>query len=83
MYAKKRNWTATLKPETGFYNVMQSIQKQVTFIMGPLAKVWHSIDQANQDDGSTIELSLETTLELLENTVVLVGQCYNSCSYET
>ena len=51
--------------------------------MGPLSKLWATIENANSEkDGNAPVVQMGTVLELLEKTVVLIGQCSNTITYE-
>ena len=51
--------------------------------MGPLSELWVMIEKANSEkDGNAPVVEMDTVLELLEKTVVLIGQCSNTATYE-
>ena len=51
-------------------------QDKVTYVMGPLSKLWVMIENANSEkDGNAPVVQMDTVLELLEKTVVLTSQC--------
>ena len=76
--------------ELTFDTKLEKVQNKTNDIMGPLAKLWQSVDRYNayQNDPDKEEkeeppqLDIVEALALLEQTVLLVGQCHNSISYE-
>ena len=61
----------------------KKIQDKVTYVMGPLSKLWVMIENANSEkDGNAPVVQMDTVLELLEKTVVLTSQCSNTITYE-
>ena len=61
----------------------EKIQDKVTDIMGPLSKLWVMIENSNSEkDGNAPVVQMDTVLELLEKTVVLIGQRSNTITYE-
>ena len=50
--------------------------------MGPLSKLWVMIEQVNSSSGSSSTVEMDTVLKLLEKTVLLIGQCNNTITYE-
>ena len=52
--------------------------------MGPLSKLWVMVEQVNSGSasGSSSTVEMDTVFELLEKTVLLIGQCNNTITYE-
>ena len=50
--------------------------------MGPLSKLSVMVEQVISGSGSSIAVEMDTVLELLEKTVLLIGQCNNTITYE-
>ena len=50
--------------------------------MGPLSKLWVMVEQVNSASGSSSTVEMDTVLELLAKTVLLIGQCNNTITYE-
>ena len=42
--------------------------------MEPLSKLWVMVEQVNSGSGSSSTVEMNTVLELLEKTVLLIGQ---------
>ena len=63
-------------------NILEKVQDKVLDIMGPLSKLWVMTEQVNSDSGSSSTVKIDTVVELLEKTVLLIGQCNNTISYE-
>ena len=42
--------------------------------MKPLSKLWVMVEQVNSGSGSSSTVEMNTVLELLEKTVLLIGQ---------
>ena len=61
----------------------EKIQDKVTDIMGPLFRLLVTIKNANseKEDNAPV-VQMDTVLELLEKTVVLIGLCSNTLTYE-
>ena len=61
----------------------EKIPDKVTDIMDPLSKLWVMIENANSEkDDNTPVIQMNAVLQLLEKTVVLIGQCSNIITYE-
>ena len=61
----------------------EKIQDKITDIVGPLSKLWVMIENAKSEkDGNAPVVQMDTVLQLLEVTVVLIGQCSNTIIYE-
>ena len=63
-------------------NILEKVQDKVLDIMGPLSKLWVMTEQVNSGSGSSSTVKIDTVVELLEKTVLLIGQCNNTVSYE-
>ena len=63
-------------------NTLEKVQYKVLDIMGPLSKLWVMIEQVNSGSGSSSTVKIDTVVELLEKTVLLIGKCNNTISYE-
>ena len=65
-------------------NTLEKVQDKVLNIMGPLLKLWLMLEQVNSGSasGSSSVVEMDTVLELLEKTVLLIGQCNNTITYE-
>lgn len=51
--------------------------------MGPSSKLWVMIKNVKKEkDGNSLPVQMDMVLDLLENTVVFVGQCMNTITYE-
>ena len=61
----------------------EKIQDKVTDIIGPLSKLWVMTENVNSEkDGNAPVVQMDTALELLEKTLVLIDQCSNIITYE-
>ena len=49
--------------------------------MGPLSKIWATVESAKNSQDEQVEVSLGDMLRYLDQTVVLLGQAYNNISY--
>ena len=65
-------------------NTLEKVQDKVLDILGLLSKLWLMIEQVNSGSasGSSSTVEMDTVLELLEKTVLLIGQCNNTITYE-
>ena len=59
-------------------NTLEKVQDKVLDIMGPLSKLWVMIEQVNSGSGSSSTVKIDTVVELLEKTVLLIGKCNNT-----
>ena len=50
-------------------------------VMGPLWKVWHALESATTAPDDEADLTIEDLLNLVQQTVLLVGQTNNAISY--
>ena len=64
-------------------NTLEKVQDKVLDIMRPLSKLWVMVEQVNlgSASGSSSTVEMDTVLELLEKTVLLIGQCNNTITY--
>ena len=65
-------------------NTLEKVQDKVLDMMGPLSKPWVIVEQVNSSSasGSSSTVEMDTALELLEKTVLFIGQCNNTFTYE-
>ena len=49
--------------------------------MGPLSKVWATVESAKNSQDKQVEVSLGYMLRYLDQTVVSLGQAYHNISY--
>ena len=65
-------------------NTLEKAKDKVLDIMGPLSKLWVMVEQVSSGSasGSSSTVEMDTVLELLEKTVLLIGQCNNTITYE-
>ena len=63
-------------------NPLEKVQDKVLDITRSLSKLWVMIVQGNSGRGSSSTAEMDTVLELLEKTVLLIGQCNNTITYE-
>ena len=60
---------------------LEKIQKKNTDIMGPLSKVWHALESSTTAPDDEADLTIQDWLNLVLQTVLLVGQTNNTISY--
>ena len=61
----------------------EKIQDKETYIIGPLSRLWVLNENAySGKDSNAPVVQMDTVLQLLEKTVVLIGQCSNTITYE-
>ena len=65
-------------------NTLEKVQDKVLNIIEPLSKLWVMVEQVNSGGGSSSTQEMDTilVLELLEKTVLLIGQCNKTITYE-
>ena len=62
---------------------LKYVQKKLAQIMGPLGKIWNVVDgYANGKIQPNASMDIDELLELIEKTVLLVGQTNVACLYE-
>ena len=49
--------------------------------MGPLSKLWHALESATTAPDDEVDLTIEGFLNLVQQTVLLVGQTNNTISH--
>ena len=62
-------------------NTLEKVQDEVVELIGTLSKLWVKTEQVNSSSGSSSTVEMDTVLELLEKTVLLIGQCNNTITY--
>ena len=60
---------------------LEKIQRKNTDFMGPLSKVWHALESATTAPDDETDLTIQDLLNLVQQTVLLVGQNNNTISY--
>ena len=73
---KENNQTSVCTKET----TLEKIQKNID-VMGPLSKEWHDLESATTAPDDEVALTIEDLLNLVQQTVLLVGQTNNTISY--
>ena len=63
-------------------NILEKVQDKVLDIMGPLLKLWVMVEQVNSGSDSSSTIEMDTVLDILEKTVLLIGQCNYKITYE-
>ena len=77
-YLSKRKKTVHITIDSTF----EKIQDKVIAIMSPLSKLPIMIENPNSvKGGNAAVVQMDTVLELLERSVVLIGQCSNTITY--
>ena len=64
-----------------FDNVLERIQGQNRSVMGPLSKIWTTVESARLSQEDSVKVDLKEIQEFVEQTVLLLGQVSNSISY--
>ncbi|XP_062578759.1 uncharacterized protein LOC134240705 [Saccostrea cucullata] len=59
---------------------LKFVQKRVSQCMGPLSRIWDEMDKANE--GTTSSMEIEEVVNLLEKTILMIGQVNVACLYE-
>ena len=57
------------------------LQQRLLDVMGPLSKIWTTVESAKNSQDEHAEVSLGDILRYLDQTVVLLGQAYNNISF--
>ena len=57
------------------------LQQRLLDVMGPLSKIWATVESAKNSQDEQVEVSLGDMLRYLDQTAVLLGQAYNNTSY--
>ena len=74
---KKNNSTSVC----ALHTTLEKIQKKNIYVMGLLSKVWHAHESATIAPDDEADLTTEDLLNLVQETVLLVGQTNNAISY--
>ena len=80
-YLKEMLLEANKSRELEQDRTLEKIQQKVLNIMGPLSKLWVVMDEV-KCSGKSGRMSLEDLSTAIEQTVVLVGQCSQSITYQ-
>ncbi|XP_061187959.1 uncharacterized protein LOC133195987 [Saccostrea echinata] len=59
---------------------LKFVQKRVSQCMGPLSMIWDEMDKAHE--GSKSSMEIEEVVNLLEKTILMIGQVNVACLYE-
>ena len=59
---------------------LKFVQKRVSQCMGPLSRIWEELDEAHR--GNTSKMEIGEVVELLEKTLLMVGQVNVACLFE-
>ena len=60
---------------------LAKLQQKLLDVMGPLSKVWTTVEKASNSLFEQVEVSLSEILTKLDQTVMLLGQAFNNISY--
>ena len=74
---KENNQTTVCNLDT----TLEKISKKNIDVMGPLSKVWHALESATTAPDDEADLTIKGFLNLVQQTVLLVGQTGNTISY--
>ena len=83
MFLQELMKDARKKNELDLETTFEKLQQKLFAIMGPLGRIWKSVDQQVRGIATEEEtLSLPEAADLLEQSVLLLGQCSNTITYE-
>ena len=87
-----QNWTITCRSfrdrkkgiaiDIAIDNTLEKAQDKALDIMGLLPKLWVMVEQVNSGSASSSTVEIDTVLKILEKTVLLIGKCNNTITYE-
>ncbi|KAK3095525.1 hypothetical protein FSP39_015679 [Pinctada imbricata] len=60
---------------------LKFVQKRIGHVMGPLSKIWKTVQKGVDGDEST-SMGIDELLQLIEKTILLLGQANVACLYE-
>ena len=61
---------------------LKRIQQKTLHVFNPLSKVWMTVEEAKNGEGSKVEIPLEDLTTSLEQSIMLLGQAINSMTYQ-
>ncbi|KAJ8308942.1 hypothetical protein KUTeg_013816 [Tegillarca granosa] len=59
---------------------LKHVQKKLSTCLGPLSVVWNELESAKHSDRST--MSIDEITELIQKTILMIGQVNTACLYE-
>ncbi|KAJ8322026.1 hypothetical protein KUTeg_000497 [Tegillarca granosa] len=62
------------------YQALKHVQKKLSRCLGPLSVVWNELESAKHSDRST--MSIDEITELIQKTILMLGQVNTACLYE-
>ena len=70
--------------ESQFDTLLEKVQNKNLDVMGPLGKLWQAVDNVTsyKGEGTPPTLSIENAQQLIEQSVMLLGQTNNLLQYE-
>ena len=60
---------------------MEKFQQKMLDVLGPLSRLWDGLKDIKNASDDTVPVSVEDHIELIEQTVLLLGQASNSILY--
>ena len=67
------------KKEIVLVDTFKKLQSKILTIMGPLSKVWYTMEESLA--GSSREFDVDEMSQYIDQTILLIGQAFNSVSY--
>ena len=66
---KEKNMNSPLAQD----NIFEKIQKKCLTPMGPLSRLWFTLEEARNKEGETVDLALDDLVQLIEQSILLMG----------
>ena len=67
--------------EQNLENIFEKLQNKTRDVMGPLAKLWKIVEDADQAEDESVQISVNELLFYIEQIVLLLGQSSNAITY--
>ena len=62
--------------------LLRKLQEKTLNIMGPMSRLWHTLENASNSEEQKVELSIDDFRVIIEQSITLTGQLFNSLTYQ-
>ena len=68
--------------ELALDKLLRKFQEKTLNIMGPMSRLWHTLENASNSEEQKVELSIDDFRVIIEQSITLTGQLFNSLTYQ-
>ena len=68
--------------ELALDKLLRKFQEKTLNIMGPMSRLWHTLENASNSEEQKVELSIDDFRVIIEQSITLTGQLFNSLTFQ-